>query len=66
MSTLPTRLIVTLLFAVLLGGCKTAGTVVINHCVIDEPLTVEDRDQLTDETARLIEVHNIIWEKLCP
>ena len=53
------------LLLVLLAGCKTAGTVVIDHCVIDEPLTVVDQDQLTDETARLLEVHNLIWEKVC-
>lgn len=65
MSRLPTRCVAILLSVVLLNGCKTGGTVVIDHCMIDEPLTVVDEDRLTDETARGIEVHNIIWERVC-
>lgn len=62
----PTRLSAALLFAALLSGCKTGGIVVIDHCVIDEPLTVDStQDKLGDETARLLEIHNLIWEKLC-
>ena len=62
----PTKLSAALLSVVLLGGCKTGGIVVIDHCVIDKPLTVDStQDKLGDETARLIEIHNEIWTRIC-
>lgn len=61
--------------ALLLSGCETRNgtgttqapvvTVVDTACKWVRPIMIGNADQLTEETARQIEVHNETWEVNC-
>jgi hypothetical protein len=58
--------------ALLLTACLTlpwltscAGTTADSSCAAFSPITVEQADQFTPETARSILAHNRVWRRLC-
>lgn len=58
--------------ALLLIACLTlpwltscGGSPVDTSCTAFRPITVEDADQFTAETARSILAHNRVWRRLC-
>lgn len=48
---------------ILLPSC--GGTTRGVECTAFRPITVEDADQFTAETARSILAHNRVWRRLC-
>lgn len=52
-----------MLLLTLLPSC--AGSPVDTSCAAFRPITVEDADQFTADTARQILAHNRVWRKLC-
>lgn len=55
-----------ILLAVLLSGCAHQnGTVIGDFCMIDQPISIGNADVLTEQTAREIEAHNWMFERMC-
>jgi hypothetical protein len=52
------------LTVLLLTGCATSGRA-ISYCDITGPVYISKKDQLTDETARQILLHNETWSRVC-
>jgi len=57
------RIALLLLPLILLTSCAATGPAV--DCAAWRPITVEDGDVLTRETARLILAHNLTGRRLC-
>lgn len=54
------------LLALLLTGCAHQnGIVISDFCLTDKPISIGNDDVLTEQTAKEIEAHNLMWERKC-